>query len=472
MRTTEEVIRIGHEADDAIIYITAKPEDAALVQLAAQFREEAKRERRRMWEEQGGPQVRPDGTRLIDPVIQYSSRFAAETVEQYEQLARKYQVELHLSTRPELVLEETTPMSEVPTTYPMANYTAYHNSDSPFTAADLASRFLQWAPVRRIRDKLFLFQESHYRALEDNEAQSLMLAFIRDRLRHKASFSLVCAAVALLKIEPTIAREPEDSPEWLTTRSGELSLSNLRLSRSDPARFHTRCIMADWVGYQATPVLDAFLHTTSGGDPLLQQRLLEAIGYLLVSDYRAKRLVIFQGESNSGKSVLCNLIKNFFEPGTVSALPAHQFGRNFALEPLEQCHLNISADLADGVIDSNAVAILKQITGGDSVSIEQKGKPAHTGLIRAKMLFASNHPISLRTRDAAFANRILLIPFRFPVPPEQMDHHLLEKLMMERSGILFAAISAFREVARRNFIFSGEEIYGFKLRDIVIPESP
>ncbi len=422
-----------------------------------------------MLEEQG--EVRPDGSKVIDPLLRYSSRFAADTVTQCKRLEEQYQNELRLPARPQLVTEETTPLYRAPVRY-SANYGSYRDSDFSFSAAELVKRFLRWASVRRVRDKLFLFQKSHYRPLEENETQSLMLSFIRDVLRQKLSFSLVCAAVALLKIEPTIAREPEDSPEWLTTQNGEVFLSNLQWNYSNPARFHTRCIMADWVGYQATPVFDAFLRTVSGGDPLLQQRLLEAIGYLLVSDYRAKRLVIFQGASNSGKSVLGNLIKSFFEPGTVSALPAHQFGRNFALEPLEHCHLNISADLADGVIDSNAVAILKQITGGDSVSIEGKGKPAHTGLIWAKILFATNHPVSLRTIDEAFAGRILLIPFRFPVPQERMDHHLLDKLMVERSGILFAAVSAFREVVRRNFIFTGEDLYGFKLRDIVIPESP
>ena len=129
-------------------------------------------------------------------------------------------------------------------------------------------------------------------------------------------------------------------------------------------------------------------------------------------------------------------------------------------------------DLSDGVIDSKAISVLKQITGGDALSIEAKGKDAYTARIHCKILFGTNNPIRLRTRDHAFANRVLLIPFCFPVPPERQDRGLLDKLKSERPGILFHTLRAYRAVIERGYQFTGEADFGFRANDILLADTP
>ena len=190
---------------------------------------------------------------------------------------------------------------------------------------------------------------------------------------------------------------------------------------------------------------------------------------MLSPDHRAKRFVLFQGVGNSGNSGLGSLIQSFYERGDTASLSIHQLGERFALSALADHSLNVSMDLPNGTFDSRAVAVIKQITGQDSLSIEAKNRQPYSDKIRCKLLFGTNHLVELKNRDEAFASRILLIPFQFPVPANQMNVNLLEQLQQERSGILYHALFAYRIVVQRNYCFTGEHRFGFKQEDIRLP---
>lgn len=128
----------------------------------------------------------------------------------------------------------------------------------------------------------------------------------------------------------------------------------------------------------------------------------------------------------------------------VASLSVHQFGERFALSALADHSINISMDLPNGIFDSRSVAVIKQITGGDSLSIEAKNRQPHSDHIRCKLLFGTNHSIELKVRDEAFSQRILLVPFCFPFPAAQQDFDLLDKLKQENGGVIYCALAAYR----------------------------
>lgn len=128
----------------------------------------------------------------------------------------------------------------------------------------------------------------------------------------------------------------------------------------------------------------------------------------------------------------------------VASLSVHQFGERFALSALADHSINISMDLPNGIFDSRSVAVIKQIAGGDSLSIEAKNRQPHSDHIRCKLLFGTNHSIELKVRDEAFSQRILLVPFCFPFPAAQQDFDLLDKLKQENGGVIYCALAAYR----------------------------
>lgn len=426
------------------------------------------------------------------PMIFFESAEEAEAVEQRESLREEYQKRLQLTTKPLLV--PMTPLDSAVQPFnrglgpPMNKRSvppggqfppqsgAFHvferQKEGPPIPEELKDRFLQMVPTYRTGERLHLWENTHYRYFTDNEVKARVKSVLRDRIYIPNPTTLLNSVLALLKAEENIIGEPDNYPHLVAVQNGELDLNTLTLHPATPAHFLTHYLDVWWGGPQPCPVFMAFLDRTTGGDPELRQRLLEAIGYLLVPDYRPKKFVVFQGAGDCGKSVLGNLIASFFERGDSAALADHQFGERFALSFIANAHFCLCMDLFGGTIDAKAVSVLKQITGGDLVSIEAKGKDAYSSHIRCKVLFGTNHPIQLKCRDQAFAKRLLLVPFLYPVPPEQQDRDLLTKLMAERAGILYLAVNAYRDVVKRGYQFTGEGRFGFTVQQIVVEEPP
>ena len=198
----------------------------------------------------------------------------------------------------------------------------------------------------------------------------------------------------------------------------------------------------------------------SGGDPILTKRVWQMVGYALVPDNRGKRFIVLQGEGDSGKSVFANLLAPFFEPSAVSHVGIHK-GNRFSIAALADRRLNIASEMPRAVLGEQNIAVMKAITGGDTVSIEEKYKAPRSAKISCKLVFSSNHEIVLPAGDEAFARRMLLIPFRYSIPKAHQDPHLLDRLLDERAGILYRAILEYRELCQHNYIFAGDDRFTF-----------
>lgn len=461
------------------VEIVVSPEDRPLVLLAHQFEQAADA---KLAEECGQPLTQPleffddpsGGKPLIVPFHFFRNRFEAEVVHQRNLLAKCYQEDRQLPLMPILVAEE--PRPPAPQMAAVSHFKKripyMQGGNTGISSIDLEELILETITLKRCKEDIYVFAGSHYRYLTDNEVKGAILECLRDTLRETNASSQLNNVLALLKAEVQISGEPNDDPHRLAVQNGELDLEQLRLHPATPQNFNTHFLDVAWRGFQNCPVFREFLDFATGNQYVLRQRMLEVIGYLLTPGNQAKRFVLFQGPGNTGKSVLGDLIRSFYEPSAVAAVSAHQLGDRFSASFLDHRSINISMDLPGGVLDQKAVAVLKQITGGDLLSIEGKNREAYADRIRCKMLFGSNHPLILKNRDEAFAKRVLLVPFQFPVPEEQMDHNLIEKLKQERSGILYWALTAYREAVHRNYAFTGEERFGFKPQQIIIQETP
>lgn len=73
----------------------------------------------------------------------------------------------------------------------------------------------------------------------------------------------------------------------------------------------------------------------------------------------------------------------------------------------------------------------------------------------ARLLLVTNHTLQSKTHDQAFYRRIICVPFKFPITPQEMDVNLLDKLWQERDYIVTAAIDAYFQLKNRNYVFSG-----------------
>ena len=425
---------------------------------------------------------------------------AFDTVKELEALAQKYKEENGLELSPELVAADTpisAPSAEqghsldlgsvfktpnaiyvpqssptqsptiavqpsIVSTYPteVCNY----RRTAP-TAMELAKYYLNRRTIRVANNSIYAWNGSYYHTVSNADLKSDLIRVMREKLEIKGSAGQLSEIIEYIRSEPTIALNAMNaapSPTLLNVGNGVLCMVNpnqFELFAPTPSNFFTSAVCIPWNGTMPTPVFDCFLYDVTCGDPVLTERIWEAIGYLLSEDNSAKRFVLLIGPSNSGKSVFGNVISAFFEDDFISAVSASGLGAQFSLAALKHARLNLSMDLTDAALSPQAVGVIKSITGRDLVSVEEKYQPVSRCRIGCKLLFSSNHILKLMTSDKALEDRILLLPFSHPIPKERQNPNLETMISNELPGILHKAMEAYCRLVGNRYIFAGDNIY-------------
>lgn len=372
---------------------------------------------------------------------------------------------------------EQTPFGETPALAPpqlglqamMARFNAVsdikriHRKDEQGTDAntyELMMAVLNQVPLVNFQN-IFYYQEGYiFRPISDQDLRSMIFTIIEPLLAAGKSIRIIGNVLNLLRDSPYIKiGQITETPDRVFFLNGAYNL--LRHELQPPRRgefiisyIPVQCIPND----QNCPVFDDFLLRISGGCPAIITLCWEVIGYLLSNDMAAKAFFLLQGVGDSGKSVMGNLISSLFNPETVSYLDIYRFKDKFSTSQLRDKRLNISMDLPRVQLSREAIGVIKMLTGDDVITVEEKFRNAESYKPTAKLLFGSNFPLMPADNDPAFRNRLVVIPFRFPIPKEQQDKHLLEKLMAERSAIAQKALDAYLRLKANNYRFTQVDI--------------
>lgn len=321
---------------------------------------------------------------------------------------------------------------------------------------ELTELLLSRVILRKYNGEFYIYTGLVYQHVPASQLPTLILGSIHDALRLDGNARTLSGIITFLSAYPAIqVTSTTDSSARLYFLNGALEVPQGIFRPIGPHDFFTSHIAVNYpVGEMPScPIFDGFLSVVSGGDPIILQTIWEMLGYLIVPGNEAKAFFILQGVGNSGKSVLGNLISELFNPEAVSHLDIFRLGGRFDTSVLRRIRINVSMDLPSGTLNRQAISNIKAITGDDGIPLESKFKDVEFGKVSCKLLFGSNHRISLAELDEAFLNRLVVIPFRYAIPKEQQDKHLLDKLRSEKAAIVVHALAAYQELAARNFQF-------------------
>ena len=99
---------------------------------------------------------------------------------------------------------------------------------------------------------------------------------------------------------------------------------------------------------------------------------------------------------------------------------------------------------------------MKKVTGNDYINSDVKYCQAVQFHCKAQWILTSNHPLIVRSEEPALADRLVVIPFGYPVPPQERDGNLVQKFIPEMDAIASKAVQAYFALARRGYRYSGE----------------
>lgn len=400
-------------------------------------------------------------TGLIVPIDMFEDSKDGAIIAAYDTLIFQYQNTLDLP-KPPILYARPEPAAKYPAPgmSPSVPYYEFQRRANNPTNMDLEQFLLARVELRRCGETVYKYDNGYYRKLSGADLRTLIYKLLRDELSRSGQARQLKEVETLLLAEPLIEAVPIDlNQQLICLENGVLNTSTMTLLPHSSGYFFTSKLSVRWEEYATCPAFDQFLHTVTGGDPVLKQRFLEAIGYVLVPDNRAKRFLLLQGLGDTGKSVLGILLAAFFAPSDVAGLDLFRFGDRFALSSLVDKRLNVSMDLTDSALSEQAVSVIKQLTGQDLVQVEEKYKAPYSAHITCKLVFGTNHTLRLNASDQAFMRRVLYLPFQYPVPPERRIHGLANILANERNGIFKKALYAYLGLVNRSYQFAGDDIY-------------
>lgn len=326
------------------------------------------------------------------------------------------------------------------------------------TAYSLMQSLLKKVILRVKEKQLYYYTGTHYEPCSQQQAERMIVDECRPEIASVGASKLPKDVYSFLLMEPEIAiDEATPDEKLLTFYNGLLDLNTGSLLPHNPQHFTTFCLECYLLTPDipaSCPVFERFLNDITGGDSSMITRIWEIIGYCLTPDIQGKVMFVFQGVPNSGKSLLSDLISSFFPPGKVSALDIHALRQQFAMSELEGKALCISPDLPNAPLDAASVSNIKKLTGRDVVSADKKYSARKQFKFTGKIIAVTNYPLLTTRRDDAFQERVVAVPFLHGVAPEKRAD-LLPSLLTERSAIAQKALTAYFELRKRNYRFSG-----------------
>jgi len=177
-----------------------------------------------------------------------------------------------------------------------------------------------------------------------------------------------------------------------------------------------------------------------------KKTLIEFIGHAIYPGYPVQKALMLTGETNNGKSVFLNLVKDFVGHENVSGESLQRLNDNdFAASNLYGKLVNVRADLSGKEIKDTSR--FKELTGEDKyISADVKHKDPIQFTNKATLMFSANKiPGTRYDKTDAFYKRWIIVkfPYRFVDNPvmeneKKRDTKILDKIESEEefSGLL------------------------------------
>ncbi len=218
--------------------------------------------------------------------------------------------------------------------------------------------------------------------------------------------------------------------------------------------------------------IEQFMEEVLYGDDVTIMQ--EWFGYNIYRRYPIKKAVILRGPTDSGKTQVLNVLKEFTGKGNVSGKSLHKIAEGkWQVAKLYNKNSNICDELSSR--DINDIETFKGITGGSSVDAEFKFGDSFEFVNYAKLTFAANKIpyVNVDEDDSAYFNRWIIFDcentFEKGSSTTKMD--IWRELTTEEmlSGILNWALIGLKRLLKKGMFSYDKTIEEIKL--IILKEN-
>lgn len=266
--------------------------------------------------------------------------------------------------------------------------------------------------------------------------------------------------ILAMECEEKLYSEFDTKQSVINFRNGILNVNTLALSPHTADLLSTIQIPCDWVENAVKPdhsVYEDYINHLTDYNLELRETIEQFMGVALsnVHGYKGKKALLLYGTHDTGKSQLRTLIAKLVglennSPADLSTIE-HRFGTSMIYDK----RVVGSADM--GYANVKEMAVIKQLTGGDEINVERKGKDSFPAIFKGVLWFCCNQlPKFGGDQGKGVYNRFIIVPCNNPV--EKKDPQLQSKLIKEREYIVSKAVHALRRFVNNNFTYSEPDV--------------
>ena len=331
----------------------------------------------------------------------------------------------------------------------------------PSLLAEFVRKNLKYISVReaeRGKCSRYVYSNGCYRSCSDDMFKGYIKSYIMDYNPMILKMSHVEEAYKQLVTDLDYTEQAALNADEgiINFRNGLLDLSTMRMKPHDPAVYSTIQLPCEWKGAgMPTPEFDSYLDKLTNGDKDTQTILLEFMGAVLsnVPGYKMKKALFLYGSGDTGKSVLKRLTEKLLGEGNFTGIDLAQMEARFGTSATYGKRLAGASDMSFMTVSE--LKVFKKMTGGDALFAEFKGENSFEYTYRGFLWFCMNQlPLFGGDNGSWVFERIIPVCCRNVIPADKQDKELDDKLYAERDGIIFKAVTAFKEVIRRGYKFT------------------
>ena len=335
------------------------------------------------------------------------------------------------------------------------------------SAPDLATRFLEkhyprsdGFPTFLIwNDRLYRFIGTQWKEFKESELDSQINTFLRStKVKDKAGTPFQ-GYVKRNVLDPSRISEEIQLGDWfdgedrglqINLLSGQLSIAEFLyglpfpIHRHTPNFFTTTCLPFSFNERAKCRRWMQFLDEVAP-DPKIQRMLQQMMGLFLVPDTDFHSFWILVGPGANGKSKVCEVLSALLGEENVSNVSLDQMSEKHTPIAMLGKLANIASEIETDEIRTGE-RIIKAITGGDPITLNEKFKSPFQAKLSARLLFACNELPIFKDRSQAIKRRLVIIPMTQEIPLKKRDPRLFEKLQKELPGILNWALIGLKDL--------------------------
>lgn len=236
-------------------------------------------------------------------------------------------------------------------------------------------------------------------------------------------------------------------PHLFNMQNGVFDMKQMQIRLAQPDEYLVQFANVVYDDQARCPEWEEFVWTVVMGDEELYDYLQMMTGYFLWGTNPLRRIFIFTGKSNNGKStffkIMEKLLGDYYTPIKDSTVLAKKWiGKGDDLMALLYKRLYVLAEMEEGARFDGP--LVKAIAGSETQLARENYQNFESIVLDGKIVIHTNEIPRIADSSDGFFNRLNIIKLPFVVAQNQEDIELKERLSQELPGIFNWAVAGIK----------------------------